>query len=150
MLILLPYSREMQSGVSKFFSEIFPVSGNAFGEFVRNSFYANMIRYFDDMWCLCDNGSVVGITAMNRINEEKCELSGLYLFESYQGQRLGYKMLMNAIDHARKKNYKQMYLGTTAKSERAISLYKRNGFTFTKRYNDDLNANVFMVLDLDT
>ena len=57
-------------------------------------------------------------------------------------------MLMNAIDHARKKNYKQMYLGTTAQSKRAISLYKRNGFTFTKRYNDDLNANVFMVLDL--
>ncbi len=148
MITLLPYDHKMKADVSRFFSNIFPVSGNAFGEFVRNSFYENMTRYFDTLWCLTDNGNVVGVTAMNHINDEKCELSGLYLYDSCHGKKLGYQMLMNAIDHARKKNYKQMYLGTTAQSKRAISLYKRNGFTFTKRYNDDLNANVFMVLDL--
>ena len=150
MITLLPYSHEMKVDVSRFFSSIIPVSGNAFGESVRNSFYDNIARYFDDLWCLIDNGTVVGVTAMKRLSDEKCELSGLYLSDSYQGKKLGYKMLMSAIDHAREQKYKKMYLGTTYSSKRAISLYKRNGFTFTERYCDDLNANVFMMLDLDT
>lgn len=42
-----------------------------------------------------------------------------------------------------------MYLDTLSASNKAIKLYEKYGFTVTERYNDNKNADLFMVLNIE-
>ena len=60
----------------------------------------------------------------------------------------GKKMLLYAIEQAKSHGYKKMFLDSLSSSTRAIALYRKLGFNDTEKYNSNIHADVFMVLDL--
>ena len=84
-----------------------------------------------------------------RLDEGRCELKSLYLYERYQGSGLGRKLLEPVILEARRADYSEMYLDTLSSSKRALALYEKAGFVLTERYNENRAADIFMVLKLD-
>lgn len=43
-----------------------------------------------------------------------------------------------------------MYLDTLSSSTRAITLYEKAGFVITERYNENRDADIFMVLEISS
>jgi putative acetyltransferase len=98
-----------------------------------------------------DDDRVVGTGALRPFDEQTAELKRLWLFEDYHGQRLGYQLVMQLFEFARKVGYGRIYLQTSLQSQRAIGFYKRLGFVeipayFEQPYDDDIS----MGIDLNT
>ena len=98
---------------------------------------------------MLDSGEIIGTAGLKRLDEGRCELKSLYLYERYQGRGLGRKLLETVILEARIADYKEMYLDTLSSSQRALALYEKAGFVITERYNENCAADIFMVLKLD-
>jgi len=146
---ILEYKEENYEKVIEFMQKCLPESGRSFALDSKHKAYQNISENFLKFWCLFDNEKLIGTVAIRPLKEKQCELKSLYLYEEYHGHKLGYKMFGIAIDAARQAGYEKMYLDTiSASSKRAIKLYKRAGFTYTERYNDNPVTDVFMVLKL--
>lgn len=57
------------------------------------------------------------------------KLDRIYLLEEFYGLKLGYELLKFNIELSRKNNQSGMWLFTWTGNERAVSFYKRTGFT---------------------
>ena len=114
----------------------------------RHRVYLNIDENFDHFWCMLEGKSIIGTAALKRRDEKRCELKSLYLLKKYQGRGFGKKLLDTVLKRAREEGFAEMYLDTLKSSERAVALYKKNGFVVTERYNDNMFADIFMVLKL--
>lgn len=81
-------------------------------------------------------------------DEHCCELKSLYLYKRFQGRGLGRNLLETVIAEAKRTGYREMYLDTLSTSTRAITLYEKAGFAITERYNENRDADLFMVLEI--
>lgn len=131
-----------------FLQECLPESGRNLELNGRHKMYCNIKNYFEYFWCLFDGKNIIGTVALKRLDEKKCELKSLYLFQKYHHRGLGCRLLKTA-SKAKENGYKEMFLDTLSTSKKAISLYKKTGFIITERYNSNNTADVFMVLKLD-
>jgi ribosomal protein S18 acetylase RimI-like enzyme len=77
--------------------------------------------------CYADD-SLVGCIALRKIDDEVCEMKRLYVKPEYRGLNLGLKLVKHLFDEARDIGYKKMRLDTLPVMDRAISLYKQQGF----------------------
>lgn len=60
---------------------------------------------------------------------ENCaELQKLYLFDAYKGQKLGWMLLKMAEVKAREAGYSKACIETHSNLQKAIALYRKNGF----------------------
>lgn len=114
----------------------------------RHQGFSDIEHCYDQFWCLYDDNDLIGTVALKRIDKKRSELKALYLYNSYQGQGLGYMLLSRAVQCAKEEGYSEVYLDTLSTSERAIRLYRSVGFEDTKRYDDNPVADVFMVLNI--
>ncbi len=73
---------------------------------------------------------VVGTCALQR-TEDGCELTKMAVTESWQGQRIGAKLLAAAIERARSMAVPSVHLITNSTLVTAINLYRRFGFRVT-------------------
>jgi len=85
-----------------------------------------------------DTDTVLGGGGFSRLkgtNKEDgiCELQKFYFLKDVQGLGLGKKLLTCMITRAKKAGYKEAYLETHYKMERATKLYEKYGF---KRLNE--------------
>ncbi len=87
---------------------------------------------------LKEGNRVIGTGALRRLEDEVGEIKRLWLLPEYQGQRLGYRMMMELLSVARAKEYKIIRLETSPVYQpRAYAFYRRLGFYEIPRFGDD-------------
>jgi putative acetyltransferase len=87
---------------------------------------------------ISDDRRVIGTGAFRRLDEQACEIKRLWLLPEYQGQGLGYRMIMELLTAAREKGYSVVRLETSRISQpRAYQFYLRIGFYDIPRFGDD-------------
>ncbi len=74
-------------------------------------------------------GKIIGSYGIFKIDELRCELRKMYLFNQYQGKGWGRLMLEDAIEKAKSLGYHEMLLETNKLLVRAMRLYQKYGFT---------------------
>lgn len=148
MLNLVIYSDDLKSEVFRFTSECFVQLGKSFNPEGRHRFYNTLEDYFEQFWCLIDEGKVKGTVAITRIDEITAELKALYVDKTLRGLGWGYKLLDEAVSFARENGFSRVVLDSMSQYKDAIRLYREYGFTDTDRYNDNTYADVFMKMVL--
>lgn len=71
---------------------------------------------------------VVGTGALLHVNTRVCELTKMAVDPPYQGRQIGRNLLRNLLHRARFMGYEKMVLLTSDKLEKAVSLYRSEGF----------------------
>jgi DNA-binding MarR family transcriptional regulator/GNAT superfamily N-acetyltransferase len=102
----------------------------AFEGYVAESFYKFLINYNpekDRLWCAEHNGKIIGCIGIVGCGES-AQLRWFLIAPHYRGIGLGKKLLQEALDFVKEKNYKRVYLDTTNDLEKAINMYKKIGF----------------------
>ncbi|MGL4107400.1 GNAT family N-acetyltransferase [Clostridium sp. LP20] len=144
MYNLIEFTEELQERVINFYSNCLLESGRKFEPNGRHQALVNIKDAYDIFLCLELNNKIIGTVGVKNLGCFKCELKSMYLLRKYHGNGLGQKMIDKALDYAKKKGFKEMYLDTLKTSTGAIRLYKKNGFLETIRYNNNMVADVFM------
>ncbi|MEJ7654474.1 MAG: GNAT family N-acetyltransferase [Chloroflexia bacterium] len=91
-----------------------------------------------------DGERVVGTAATHGLSRAECEVRRMFILPEYRGAGLGAEMLTRLLDFAEKRGYERVLLDTAVQMTRALALYRRFGFVEIPRYNDNVNAEVFM------
>lgn len=71
---------------------------------------------------------IVGTCALIKAGRGRMELSKMAVTEKYQGLRIGHRLLTTAIAQFRKTGLRTLFLESSSKLARALSLYEANGF----------------------
>ena len=101
-----------------------------------------------DFLVMTHGGRIIGTGAIWRLEEQVGEIKRLWLLQEYQGQGLGYQMMLRLLAIAREQGYQKVRLETSpAYQARAVAFYQRLGFYEIPRYGDD-EADVGMELVL--
>lgn len=102
----------------------------AFEGYVAESFHKFLINFNpgnDRIWCAEHNGNIIGCIGIVGFGES-AQLRWFLIAPHYRSIGLGKKLLQEAIDFVKEKNYKRIYLDTTNDLEKAINMYKKIGF----------------------
>lgn len=145
---IVDYTDKMKEELFAFLSDEFAQAGKAFEPNTRHTVYQDIHNNFLLFLCMKDRNKIIGTIALKKLNEANCELKTMYLNKNYQGRKLGYKLAVSAIDFAKSKGFKRIYLDSMTQYDKALRLYRSLGFKETDRYNDNEMADVFMLLDL--
>src|SRR5258706_14543466 len=97
-------------------------------------------EYFDRdglFLAVLDNENLIGCGAIRTMGHQTAELKRMWLLEGYQGRGVGYRVLQELFDFARKKGYMRVCLQTSPQQTRAIDFYHRVGFHEIPSYNSD-------------
>ncbi len=97
-------------------------------------------NYFEagGMFLVALNGEqVIGSGALRRLDEETAELKRMWLLEAYHGQGVGYQLITQLFDFARKQGYTRVRLQTSFEQIRALDFYRKVGFHEIPCYNED-------------
>jgi len=102
---------------------------------------------------------IVGYLKVNtgKAQTENCcaralEIERIYILSNYQGKKMGQLLFDKAIEVAKKKRIKHVWLGVWENNDRAIHFYKKNGLVeFDKhkfKFGEDEPINLMMELKL--
>ena len=96
------------------------------------------------------NEAAVGTAALIKINESTFELAKMSVTEKHQGKSIGKKLCQAAIDYAKDKKFKNIFLESNSKLTPALNLYKKLGFKLLpeKESSHYKRCDVKMMLDL--
>jgi ribosomal protein S18 acetylase RimI-like enzyme len=72
------------------------------------------------------------------------ECKRLFVSPEYRGHSLADALMQHVEDHARDLGLHWIYLDTKDEFTAAIALYRRRGYEDTARYNDNLQATIFL------
>ena len=81
-----------------------------------------------------EDEKVVGMVAYHRHSKSRCEMKRLYVKPKYRENKLGKKLVLEILGHAKKAGYKEMVLDTIIPLQSAIHLYKKVGFVEREAY----------------
>lgn len=82
-------------------------------------------------------GEVVGCVAFYEHTRKRCEMKRLYVKKEYRNHKIGYELVKNIIELARKDGYKEMVLDTIQPLKSAIHLYRKCGFREIESYYEN-------------
>ena len=74
---------------------------------------------------------IIGIYVLLPTRPETVELVNIAVDETFQGKGIGKKLILHAIETARKKGYKTIDVGTGNSSISQLALYQKCGFRIT-------------------
>ncbi|MEO5929011.1 MAG: GNAT family N-acetyltransferase [Candidatus Kapaibacterium sp.] len=98
-----------------------------------------------------DGETVVGTGAVDRIDEEVCELRRMFLHREYRGRGLGGRITRILLEFARRAGYRRMRLGSNRKLFTAHGMYRHLGFHDIEPYEEGMEQYVlYMEKNLDT
>ncbi len=75
-----------------------------------------------------DGEKVVGTVALVNEDERSFEVAKMAVDESYQGLKIGYRLMLAAIDYAMKVGKRRLVLESSTKLPPALNLYIKVGF----------------------
>jgi GNAT superfamily N-acetyltransferase len=84
-----------------------------------------------------DDGQAVGCTGRRKLAEDICEWKRLYVRPDYRGRGIARKLVVRAINDARKIGYRSMRLDTLRSMLPARKLYRSLGFKAVRPYTHD-------------
>lgn len=102
-------------------------------------------------WVVELDGTISGGVGIAPLKDGFCELQKLYFLPSVRGMGLARRMIIGALEFARKENYRFCYLESTAALKESLKLYQSLGFEFvTERIGDSGHhaCEVLMLKDL--
>jgi GNAT superfamily N-acetyltransferase len=82
------------------------------------------------------SGAVVGCAALQRIDDQSCEMKRMFVSPAAQGCGAGRALATGLIRAARDEAYAAMYLDTSIRQGEALSLYRSLGFAEVEPYYD--------------
>ncbi len=96
------------------------------------------------------NEECVGTAALIKMNESTFELAKMSVTEKHQGKGIGKKLCQAAIEYAKDKKFKNIFLESNSKLTPAINLYKKLGFRLLpeKESSHYKRCDIKMMLDL--
>lgn len=147
---LIPYSEEYKQRLFDFTGKCFEEIGKKFEPSGRHSFYNDIGSSFDVFYCLTDEEKVIGSVALKKIDDDTAELKAMYLDSDHRGKGLGRRLMEKILEEAEIRGYRSIVLDSMSQYKAALKLYEKTGFKQTERYNDNIYADVFMRLDLQT
>jgi ribosomal protein S18 acetylase RimI-like enzyme len=106
-------------------------------------------EYFGEgagIWLAEKEGAISGCIALRHLPQRKDsgEIKRLYVRPQHRGQGVA-EMLLHALEsYAAAYEYKTLYLDSKKDLMPAIRFYRRHGYEFCERYNDNPQATVFM------
>ena len=110
-----------------------------FEAYVAKSFYDFLMNYKPDrdkIWIAEHNGKIVGnIAVVDR--GDKAQLRWFITDPGYRSIGLGKALLLKALEYCRQSGYPMVYLETCDDLPKAISMYRRAGFTLAKETPND-------------
>lgn len=108
---------------------------NEFEAYVIKTFNNFLEKYSvdkDRLWMAEYNNKIVGCIAIVHHTEEEAQLRWFLLDPAFRGLGIGKKLLNDALDFCHEKRFKNVFLLTTNRQERALDMYKAVGFELTK------------------
>ncbi|MCF0073683.1 GNAT family N-acetyltransferase [Dyadobacter sp. CY261] len=85
-------------------------------------------------------------------DETALEIERIYVLKAWHGLKIGQLLYEKAMEIARERKYKYVWLGVWEKNEKAIGFYKRNGFVAFDQHlfklGDDVQTDIMMRLEL--
>ena len=106
---IIEYQKKYEPLLISFLEKCLPESHRSLDLNGRHSYYLNIAEYFVGFWCMFDDNNIIGTVAVSELEIKSCELKSLYLSEQYQGMGYGRKMLIYAIEQAKKHGYKSLF-----------------------------------------
>ncbi|MDE6133798.1 MAG: GNAT family N-acetyltransferase [Oscillospiraceae bacterium] len=143
----IKYNKAFDHILTDFFKVCLPESCRTLDINGRHSYYKDIAKHFKTLRCMFDGENIIGTVAVSEFNYTSCELKSL-LPERYHSMGYGKGLLLKAIDYAKEHGYEKMYLDSLPTSKKAITLYRKTGFSDTEKYNSSEHSDIFMVLDL--
>eukprot|EP01118_Nematostelium_gracile_P005392 TRINITY_DN1704_c0_g1_i2.p1 TRINITY_DN1704_c0_g1~~TRINITY_DN1704_c0_g1_i2.p1 ORF type:complete len:175 (-),score=36.28 TRINITY_DN1704_c0_g1_i2:231-755(-) len=97
--------------------------------------YDAFISKGGDYWVAQERGSncILGTVAMQKLNEEECELKRMSVLPIARRRGLGSKLLRHMEENAKKRNFKRIILDTLEEYEAAVKMYEKGGFHLLKK-----------------
>lgn len=80
-----------------------------------------------------EEGRVIGFSSVRKVEAREAELSGIIVLENATGKGIGTRLIRKAAEGARKRGFTSMQVKTEVINDRAISFYKKAGFTESGR-----------------
>ena len=74
------------------------------------------------------DNEIVGCYSMIKLKDSIYELGKMAVHQSYQGQKIGQKLMLHGIAFAKSQNWKELILYSNTILEPAIHIYKKFGF----------------------
>ncbi|WP_427872513.1 bifunctional helix-turn-helix transcriptional regulator/GNAT family N-acetyltransferase [Flavobacterium sp. MMS24-S5] len=106
-----------------------------FEKYVIKTFYDFLEKYSpenDRIWMAQYNNKIVGCVAIVHQSNEEAQLRWFLLDPAFRGLGIGKRLLTDAVDFCKEKNFKNVFLLTTNMQDKALQMYKMMGFELTK------------------
>jgi GNAT superfamily N-acetyltransferase len=121
----------------------------AVGVVVREDRAAFEHEYFGKragVWLATVNNNVIGCIALRKLLRvrKSGEIKRMYVQPEHRGQGIAEALLKALETYAAENEYRTLYLDSKKDLMPAIRFYRRHGYEFCDRYNDNPQATVFM------
>lgn len=137
-----------------FFDKVFPENGFLYEPRTVHNDLKNISAVFEknggSFWLLIKDETIVasaGLKVIDRVHHIG-ELKCMYVLEDMQAQGCGQKLLDKICFEAKLIPLNKIRLDVKVQANKAIGLYRKNGFYEIERYNDNRNDVLFMEKDL--
>lgn len=111
------------------------IFSDEFESYVIKTFYQFMENFspeYDRLFMAEYNGKIIGTIAIVHNSEKEAQLRWFLLDPSFRGLGIGKKLLKDALDFCKEKNFNNVFLLTTDLQKQAVAMYKQAGFKLTK------------------
>ena len=102
----------------------------AIGEIASEEFLTKRLATPTIQTTVAEEGRrIIGFSSVRRVESREAELTSIVVLESAAGRGVGSRLLRKALDTARKRGFNSVLVKTEVANERAISFYRKSGFT---------------------
>lgn len=92
-----------------------------------------------DCYVFEQEGKILGIYALFRIDNDHVEIKNIAVLEAFQGKGIGTLLIRDAIQKAKDEQYKTILIGTANTAFQQLYLYQKEGFEM-----DHIKKNFFI------
>jgi len=146
----IDFNEKYQNELDSFFNKAFNSCGFFYEPLTKHVDLRNIKKVFIDtgggFWILIEDSLVVGTVGLKPVDITKGigELKCMYVLPNKQRNGFGQILLEKVFEELVKQNFNLLRLDVMIHANKAISLYKKNGFYEIQKYNDNPNKVLFM------